>query len=131
LEATGLVIDATAVWNNLTACAGQPGCAKSLADVQSDATRAAQHGSRLPLSVQTGPRQGQGKEQEQAQNEQATPLGALDGETVGEGAAKIMPQLPVHWSGCERRCGKPTTPFVDVLATEDGYRVTNPMVATI
>ncbi len=32
--------------------------------------------------------------------------------------------LPVHWSGCERRCGHPRgTEWVDVLATEDGYRL--------
>ncbi|MEV7593682.1 cobalamin biosynthesis protein CobG [Streptomyces sp. NPDC089922] len=32
--------------------------------------------------------------------------------------------LPVHWSGCERRCGHPRgTRWVDVLATEDGYRI--------
>ncbi|MBW5484994.1 hypothetical protein GPJ59_24705, partial [Streptomyces bambusae] len=30
--------------------------------------------------------------------------------------------LPVHWSGCERRCGHPRgTDWVDVLATPDGY----------
>lgn len=32
--------------------------------------------------------------------------------------------LPVYWSGCERRCGRPGTGrWVDVLATGDGYRV--------
>lgn len=32
--------------------------------------------------------------------------------------------LPVHWSGCARRCGHPRgTEWVDVLATEDGYRL--------
>ncbi|MFF8814736.1 precorrin-3B synthase [Streptomyces pactum] len=32
--------------------------------------------------------------------------------------------LPVYWSGCERRCGRPATGrWVDVLATRDGYRV--------
>ncbi len=32
--------------------------------------------------------------------------------------------LPVHWSGCERRCGHPGTGrWVDVLATPDGYRI--------
>ncbi|MDX6739229.1 hypothetical protein [Actinocorallia sp. A-T 12471] len=29
----------------------------------------------------------------------------------------------VHWSGCERRCGRPEGPVVDVVATADGYRV--------
>ncbi|MFD7450794.1 hypothetical protein [Kitasatospora sp. NPDC059827] len=32
--------------------------------------------------------------------------------------------LPVHWSGCERRCGHPAGQWVDVLATGHGYRVT-------
>ncbi|MFD7263149.1 cobalamin biosynthesis protein CobG [Streptomyces sp. NPDC059874] len=33
--------------------------------------------------------------------------------------------LPVHWSGCERRCGHPRgTQWVDALATGDGYRLT-------
>ncbi|WUK15113.1 cobalamin biosynthesis protein CobG [Kitasatospora sp. NBC_00374] len=34
------------------------------------------------------------------------------------------PGLPVHWSGCERRCGHPGGDWVDVLATGQGYRVT-------
>ena len=29
----------------------------------------------------------------------------------------------VHWSGCERRCGKPSDGFVDVVAVGDGYLV--------
>ncbi|MFI9359864.1 cobalamin biosynthesis protein CobG [Kitasatospora sp. NPDC053057] len=32
--------------------------------------------------------------------------------------------LPVHWSGCERRCGHPAGRWVDVIATGHGYRVT-------
>ena len=31
--------------------------------------------------------------------------------------------LPVHWSGCARRCGRPAGSVVDVIAAEDGYRV--------
>jgi precorrin-3B synthase len=32
--------------------------------------------------------------------------------------------LPVHWSGCERRCGHPAGDWVDVLATASGtYRI--------
>ncbi|MFD7734919.1 hypothetical protein ACFV6F_31625 [Kitasatospora phosalacinea] len=32
--------------------------------------------------------------------------------------------LPVHWSGCARRCGHPAGRWVDVLATPAGHRVT-------
>ncbi|WP_206307878.1 precorrin-3B synthase [Streptomyces sp. A0958] len=41
--------------------------------------------------------------------------------TVGAGAA--VGTLPVHWSGCERRCGRPRGAWVDVVAGPDGYRV--------
>jgi precorrin-3B synthase len=30
--------------------------------------------------------------------------------------------VPVHWSGCDRRCGRPAGPVVDMIATGDGYR---------
>ncbi|WP_344340722.1 cobalamin biosynthesis protein CobG [Kitasatospora putterlickiae] len=42
---------------------------------------------------------------------------ALDGAPANPGG------LPVHWSGCERRCGHPAGRRVDVLATGQGYRV--------
>lgn len=33
-------------------------------------------------------------------------------------------ELPVHWSGCERRCGHPRgAAWVDLVATPDGYRL--------
>ncbi|MFF0342442.1 precorrin-3B synthase [Kribbella sp. NPDC004875] len=43
-------------------------------------------------------------------------------------ATQLMPGMRrdgrrVHWSGCERRCGKPAAAFVDVLAVSDGYLV--------
>ncbi|MGP3689172.1 cobalamin biosynthesis protein CobG [Streptomyces sp. IBSNAI002] len=80
LEGAGLVVSADSAWRSVTACTGQPGCAKALADVRADA-RAVAERARGPL--------------------------------------------PVHWSGCERRCGHPRgTRWVDVLATrDDGYRI--------
>ncbi|OEJ34342.1 precorrin-3B synthase [Streptomyces subrutilus] len=79
LENAGLVVSPDSPWQSVTACTGQPGCAKSLADVRADA--------RAVVQRARGP-------------------------------------LPVHWSGCERRCGHPRgTRWVDVLATHDGYRL--------
>ncbi|MFB7471759.1 hypothetical protein [Kitasatospora sp. NPDC056184] len=53
---------------------------------------------------------------------------ALDGgPAVGgpavSGEPAVAGGLPVHWSGCERRCGHPAGRRVDVLATGQGYRV--------
>jgi precorrin-3B synthase len=79
LEDVGLVTTPHSVWEGVTACAGQPRCAKALADVRRDAT-------------------------------QLMPSMRRDGRRV-------------HWSGCERRCGKPAAEFVDVLAVSDGYLV--------
>ncbi len=45
---------------------------------------------------------------------------ALD---VGADPNPVAALLPVHWSGCERRCGHPAGRRVDVLATGEGYRV--------
>lgn len=79
LTRVGLVVDPESGWGGVTACAGQPGCAKALADVRADARRTA---VRL----------------------------------VGQGR-------PVHWSGCDRRCGHPAGEMVDVVADGNGYVV--------
>ncbi|MFK0252246.1 cobalamin biosynthesis protein CobG [Streptomyces sp. NPDC090445] len=42
-------------------------------------------------------------------------------------AARATGPLPVHWSGCDRRCGHPRgTAWVDVVATPAGYDLTVP-----
>ncbi|MDH6706873.1 precorrin-3B synthase [Kitasatospora sp. MAA19] len=86
LAAAGFRTAPGSPWERATACTGLPGCAKSLADVRSDAARA------LDAAASTGGRPAVG--------------------------------LPVHWSGCERRCGHPAGRWVDVLAVGQGYRVT-------
>jgi precorrin-3B synthase len=45
LTAAGLVLDGDSAWRRVTACAGRPGCARSLADVRADATRAVADGT--------------------------------------------------------------------------------------
>ena len=45
LAAAGLVPDPGSPWTRVTACAGRPGCAKSLADVRADVTTAIATGS--------------------------------------------------------------------------------------
>ncbi|MEU2831301.1 precorrin-3B synthase [Streptomyces lavendulae] len=42
-------------------------------------------------------------------------------------ASRTAGPLPVHWSGCERRCGHPRgTAWVDLVATPDGYEISAP-----
>lgn len=82
LADAGLITTSADPRRSVTACTGQPGCARSHRDV-----RAA----------------------------------ARDVTTQAPGP------LPVHWSGCERRCGHPRgTAWVDVLATPDGYDLRAP-----
>jgi precorrin-3B synthase len=48
-----------------------------------------------------------------------------DVQADARGSARVD-SVPVHWSGCARRCGRPRTAHRDVLATTDGYVVTEP-----
>ncbi|MFZ3493829.1 precorrin-3B synthase [Streptomyces sp. 5.8] len=85
LEAAGLSVAPDGPWESVTACTGQPGCAKALSDVRADARAVVDAGGGAP----------------------AGPAGA-----------------PVHWSGCERRCGHPRgAAWIDLVATPDGYRL--------
>ncbi|MFI8460518.1 hypothetical protein [Kitasatospora sp. NPDC085464] len=88
LAGAGFRTEPGSPWERATACTGLPGCAKSLADVRSDAAR------------------------------------ALDADPRSAAGDGVHDALPVHWSGCERRCGHPAGRWVDVLATGHGYRVT-------
>jgi precorrin-3B synthase len=94
LGAMGLVVDADSGWVGVTSCAGRPGCAKALADVRRDAGRSA--------GADDAPRR----------------PGAPGGAARPRGD-----RLPVHWSGCARRCGQPAGEVVDVVADTAGYRV--------
>ena len=49
LSAAGLPVEADSRWSGVTACAGRPGCAKSLADVRADALEATRHTDGLPV----------------------------------------------------------------------------------
>ncbi|MEU1980633.1 precorrin-3B synthase [Nocardia sp. NPDC019395] len=99
LAPMGLIFDSSSPWLRITACAGQPGCAKSHTDVRADASAAVESGRT------TAP---------------------------GSPAAGVIPPEKVvtggrqHWSGCDRRCGRPTGQVTDVTATPDGYRVAVP-----
>ncbi|TDU82207.1 precorrin-3B synthase [Kribbella voronezhensis] len=49
-------------------------------------------------------------------------------------AREVTPRIPagrrpVHWSGCERRCGRPAGGFVDLVAAGNGYALDGVPVA--
>ncbi|RVW04195.1 precorrin-3B synthase [Rhodococcus xishaensis] len=81
LAPMGLIFDENSPYLQVSACVGQPGCARSHTDVRADA-RAAIEGDDLPT---------QGRQ---------------------------------HWSGCDRKCGRPHGEVTDVVAGPDGYRST-------
>lgn len=101
LAPMGLIFDAADPWLQVTACAGRPGCAKSHTDVRADVADAVDEGRVLPSGA---------------------PQSALTDLTSGE----VIAVGRQHWSGCERRCGRPRGAVTDVVATPDGYRLTPP-----
>lgn len=98
LAPMGLIFDAHSPWLAVTACAGQPGCAKSRTDVRADAAAA----------IDTG---------------RASAAGPPSPDRTGIAAGEIRVAGRQHWSGCERRCGRPTGPVTDIVAEPDGYRI--------
>ncbi|WP_067525246.1 precorrin-3B synthase [Nocardia uniformis] len=101
LAPMGLIFDSASRWLQVTACAGQPGCAKSLTDIRADAAAAVEEGRVLPSG---------------------TPQPALTDLT----AAEVVAAGRQHWSGCERRCGRPRGAVTDIVAAPGGYRLTPP-----
>ncbi|MFE1174432.1 cobalamin biosynthesis protein CobG [Streptomyces sp. NPDC058773] len=106
LSAAGLIAAPDSPWRRIGACTGRPGCAKSLTDVRADATAAVTAGTPVPAP---GPG--------------LAPNPGSHSGASGQSATALR-DLPVYWSGCERRCGHPHGAWVDVLATAEGYRVT-------
>ncbi|MFD0363069.1 precorrin-3B synthase [Nocardia sp. GCM10030253] len=100
LAPMGLIFDANSPWLLVSACAGQPGCAKSITDVRADASAAVESGHVQPDPTTT--------------DASTATIFAADAVTVGGRQ---------HWSGCDRRCGRPRGAVTDVVATPDGYRV--------
>jgi precorrin-3B synthase len=103
LAGAGFVVDDASAWSTASACAGRPGCGKALADVRAD------------LAAALG---------EAGANAEA-------GADAGAADAPAGPALlPVHVSGCARRCGRPGAgagAWVDVLAVDhETYAVTAP-----
>ncbi|MEU1993707.1 precorrin-3B synthase [Nocardia gamkensis] len=99
LAPMGLIFDADSPWLLVSACAGQPGCAKSHTDVRTDAADAVDSGRVLPGAAD--PLHG------------ARTMSATDVTVAGR----------QHWSGCDRRCGRPQGEVTDIVATDEGYRV--------
>ncbi|MGA6204488.1 precorrin-3B synthase [Nocardia testacea] len=100
LAPMGLIFDAASPWLRITACAGAPGCAKSHTDVRADVAAAVESGR--------------------------TEVPGAGGSATAVEAADITTAGRQHWSGCERRCGRPARAATEVTATEAGYRVTPP-----
>ena len=82
LAAAGLPVEAGSRWSGVTACAGRPGCAKSLADVRADAAAATRFTDGLPVHW-IGCERGCGSPAGRHVRVEATPAGyAVDGEPV-------------------------------------------------
>ncbi|MFE9576848.1 precorrin-3B synthase [Nocardia sp. NPDC006044] len=99
-----LIFDANSPWLQVSACAGRPGCAKSRTDVRADVTAAVESGRVLPPDPNPPA-------------PQDIPL--LD-------ATEVTVAGRQHWSGCDRRCGRPHTPVTDIVATDTGHYQSSP-----
>ncbi|WP_405498548.1 precorrin-3B synthase [Nocardia sp. NBC_00511] len=98
LAPMGLIFDASSPWLAVTACAGMPGCAKSHTDVRADVAAA-------------------------VDSDRVIPTGTAQSVQEGLDATEVVAAGRQHWSGCDRRCGRPKGRVTDVIATTDGYRI--------
>ncbi|MGW7689886.1 nitrite reductase [Streptomyces asiaticus] len=120
LSDAGLVTTPGSPWLGVGACTGRPGCAKSLADVRSHATRMVADMARgvadtAEAVTDTGRVVVAGGSEPRPMSDTAS----------GGGRRGAADPLTVYVSGCERRCGHPGGRWVDALATGDtDYRVT-------
>ncbi|QBS39678.1 nitrite/sulfite reductase [Nocardia sp. CS682] len=96
-----LIFDANSPWLQVSACAGRPGCAKSLTDVRADVTAAVESDRVLPAESNQPMHQG---------------MPVIDADEVTVAGRQ-------HWSGCDRRCGRPRGTVTDIVATDNGYRI--------
>ncbi|MFI9404981.1 precorrin-3B synthase [Nocardia sp. NPDC052316] len=96
-----LIFDANSPWLQVSACAGRPGCAKSRTDVRADVTAAVESDRVLPAESNQPVHQD---------------LPVVD-------ADKVTVAGRQHWSGCDRRCGRPRGTVTDIVATDTGYRI--------
>ncbi|MGW4212390.1 hypothetical protein ACWEIJ_30670 [Lentzea sp. NPDC004789] len=99
-DVSGLITDPASPWHGVSACTGRPGCVKSLSDVRADvhAWLGRPELSDPSATIGVGTR---------------SPQGALQSGSI--------PQRPVHWAGCARRCGRPAGDVIEFVATGDGY----------
>ncbi|WP_433602943.1 precorrin-3B synthase [Nocardia sp. CA-135953] len=109
LAPMGLIFDANSPWLQVSACAGQPGCAQALTDVRADAAAAVHTDRVLPTD-------------QPAADSDADGHATEPGPTL-RSADEVAVAGRQHWSGCERRCGRPRGPVTDIVATENGYRI--------
>ncbi|QIS04556.1 precorrin-3B synthase [Nocardia brasiliensis] len=118
LAPMGLIFDANSPWLEVSACAGRPGCAKAHTDVRADVTEAVASGRVLP-AASTRPAVADripSADDASPESPARRPLPLLDATAVAVTGRQ-------HWSGCERRCGRPRGAVTDIVATESGYRV--------
>ncbi|WP_406278004.1 precorrin-3B synthase [Nocardia sp. NBC_00881] len=114
LAPMGLIFDADSPWLLVSACAGRPGCAKSHTDVRADATAAVAAGRVL------APAERAERGTAHAEAKPAPRQGILDAPLLAPAEVSVAGRQ--HWSGCDRRCGRPRGTVTDVVATNEGYR---------